>query len=115
MGEGTFGVVYRGCDTLLQTPIAVKIIRKLPHSQRAEEHRYLQILSQISHPNICEYYTSCEKENRIYIIMKLYKESLFERIYDTSRGRLSEEECVRIFEQLLSGMIAIHSKGTYLR
>lgn len=56
LGEGGMGVVYRGIDTLLLRPVAIKFLPPHLIAEKSVRLRFLQearAVSALNHPNIC--------------------------------------------------------------
>jgi len=74
VGQGGMSVVYRGLDTVLDRPVAIKVLH--PHlSNREESRRRFQrearAIAKLSHPNIMQVFDFSETgAERSYIVME---------------------------------------------
>ncbi|KFK39082.1 hypothetical protein AALP_AA3G198700 [Arabis alpina] len=117
LGEGNFGKVKFAKDTVSGEPFAVKIIDK---SRIADLNFSLQIkreirtLKMVKHPNIVRLHEVLASKTKIYMVMECVTEGeLFDRI--VSKGKLSETEGRKMFQQLIDGVSYCHSKGVFHR
>jgi tetratricopeptide (TPR) repeat protein/predicted Ser/Thr protein kinase len=89
LGQGGMGVVYRAHDTLLDRPVAVKLLSessrdRLGSQGQARLLREAQSAAQLNHPNIVSIYDAGEADGLPYIVMEYIQgESLFEQKPDT--------------------------------
>ena len=76
IGRGGMGTVYRAYDTLLERPVAVKILHEtsLGSQGRARLLREAQSAARLNHPNITAVYDAGETDNAPYIVMELVPE-----------------------------------------
>jgi serine/threonine protein kinase/predicted ATPase len=71
LGAGGFGAVYRGHDTQLDRPVAIKVLRSGSHVPPAEAEQFLQEarrLAQLSHPGIVAVHDVGLDSGQIYIV-----------------------------------------------
>ena len=67
-------------------------------------------LTVINHPNIVKAYEEFEENNTVYIAME-YIEGIELRALIKEKKRLSQEEAIAYFKQLLQGLQALHTIG----
>ncbi|PLW41738.1 hypothetical protein PCASD_05661 [Puccinia coronata f. sp. avenae] len=122
IGKGFSGRVKIAKHTITGHPAAVKIVPRhlLPNSRmsvnQAGAHadkrllgieREIVIMKLIDHPNIMRLYDVFENAHQIYIVMEYVEGGeLFE--YLVSRGRLSEDEALNYFQQIICGIDYCH-------
>jgi Tol biopolymer transport system component len=114
LGAGGMGVVYRGHDTRLGRPVALKFL--LPHysldnSAKTRFLREARAAAALDHPHLCTIYDVREGENgRLFLAMALYGgETLKERL---ARDRqLPLEEAIAIARQIAHGLGCAHAAG----
>jgi serine/threonine-protein kinase len=117
VGGGGMGIVYRGQDTELNRPVALKVLP--PHlCERAD---YLsrfrseaQSQARMNSPHVVTLYT-LKKENvgEILVLEYIDGQTLQQRI--RGKGRLTPAETVEVFEQALTGVSHIHQMGVVHR
>jgi tetratricopeptide (TPR) repeat protein/predicted Ser/Thr protein kinase len=113
LGSGGMGVVYEARHEKLGRRVAVKVLREHERFQPAARARLLQeaqILSQLSHPNICLIHDYLEAGDRDVVVLELVagktlRQALGDRSLETSADKL------RVAEQLLSAVAAAHGQG----
>jgi serine/threonine protein kinase/tetratricopeptide (TPR) repeat protein len=114
IGSGGMATVYRGLDTQIQRPIAIKEVRPNTEQEEAdfdplqlflnEAHR----MAEIRHPNVLIIHDVVLDQNPPWMIMELASGTLHERI---QRGAIRPpEEALAIFRQLVAGLAEIHRK-----
>ena len=127
LGEGGMGVVYRGEDTTLGRPVAVKFLHSRTIEDQALRTRFLRearLAASINHPNICTIYEVGEVTRDItfaastpemvpagtpFIVMELVAgETLHDRLMRA--GRLPVKELLAIGVQIAEGMQEAHAR-----
>ncbi len=102
LGSGGMGKVYRGLDTRLGRPVAIKISAELPGANFKREAR---AISALNHPHICTLYDVGPN----YLVMELVEgESLAQRL---DRGALPINEVLRFGAQIADALAAAHTRG----
>ena len=114
LGAGGMGVVYRGFDTRLGRPVALKFL--LPHYSldRSAKTRFLRearVAATLDHPNLCTIYDVGESEDgRLFLAMALYAgETLKIRL--SRAGPLPVAEALAITGQIARGLGCAHAAG----
>ena len=114
LGAGGMGVVYRGQDTRLGRPVALKFL--LPHysldaSAKVRFLREARAAAALDHPHLCTIYDVGESEDgRVFLAMALYAgETLKARL--ARDGPLPVAEALDITRQIASGLGCAHAGG----
>lgn len=113
IGKGGMGEVYEAEDQRYGRRIALKTLRPefLTRSDLvARFHREIRLAWRVTHPNICRVYDVGECQirgaNSIFLTMELLEgETLADRL---KRGAVEPEEALRMFQQIASGLSALH-------
>lgn len=112
LGEGGMGLVYDAVDTRLGRPVALKTIRRDAVDNSLARDRFwreARLAATVNHPNICQIYEVGEADGALFFAMeRLEGESLAVRL---SRGPLPLADAVRIGNEVLSGLEALHAHG----
>src|SRR5436190_22563110 len=102
LGAGGMGDVYRGTDTRLNRPVAIKIVSP-EFAQRFE--REAKTISQLTHPHICTLYDVGDN----YLVMELLEgDSLAERI---AKGPLTMDLGFRYGIEIAEALDKAHRAG----
>ena len=113
LGEGNFSTVKLATHSLTEENVAIKILDKTriaKHEDKERINRELRILKQIHHNNTVKLFSVIESKCSIYIVQELLEgRELLE--YINSKGRLSEIESCKIFQQIISGLEYLHNCG----
>jgi serine/threonine-protein kinase len=111
IGSGGMAIVYKAKDTLLNRPVAVKILRDQFVSDEGfirRFHREAQSAASLSHPNIVSIYDVGRENDCDYIVMEYVNgKTLKEVIRD--RGPLSVSEALNITKQIGEALAHAHS------
>ena len=113
IGRGGMGVVYRGKDTVIGRPVAVKMLisdSDVSDETRQRFFREARSAGQLTHRNIITIYDFGEESGRAYIVMELLTgESLTNLL---ARGvKLPLEQQVEIMMRVSEGLAFAHSRG----
>lgn len=113
IGVGGMADVYRGEDTLLGRPVAIKILH---HNFTNDDEfvtrfkREAQAAGKLNHPNIVNMYDVGFDQNLHYIIME-YVDGETLKEYITRHGRLSIDEAVKFTIAIAEGLEHAHAMG----
>jgi tetratricopeptide (TPR) repeat protein/tRNA A-37 threonylcarbamoyl transferase component Bud32 len=112
LGHGGMGVVYEARHEKLGRRVAVKVLRE--HERFRPQARALllheaQILSQLSHPNICLIHDYVADEGRDVVVLELVQGKSLRQV--VTEGSLELAQKVAVAEQLLSALAAAHGEG----
>ncbi len=111
IGQGAMGVVYEGWDDRLQRPVAVKTIDETNEGSAARSRfwREARSLARVNHPNVCQVYDVLEEREVLVLVMELLDGvSLAGRLL---AGMLDASEALKITQQILQALQALHDLG----
>ncbi|KAJ3427105.1 non-specific serine/threonine protein kinase [Anaeramoeba flamelloides] len=117
LGEGKTGKVKLAIDERTSQKVAIKIISKkklkdLKLDQKIK--REIQAMKIFCHPHIVRLYEVIESIEHLYLVIEYVPGGeLFE--YLVERDTLSEHEARKFFQQIISAIHYIHSKGVVHR
>lgn len=114
LGEGEFGKVKLGWKKDGSVQVAIKLIRLealgANPSRLPKIHREINILRELSHPNIVRLHEMVETKTVIGIILEYASGGeLFD--YILNQRYLKDNSARRLFAQLVSGVGYLHKKG----
>ncbi|KAI3992872.1 hypothetical protein MKX01_034222 [Papaver californicum] len=117
IGEGTFAKVKFAQNTETGESVAMKVLDRstiIRHKMVDQIKREISIMKLVRHPYVVRLREVLASRAKIYIILEFITGGeLFDKI--VHRGRLSETEARRYFQQLIDGVDYCHSKGVYHR
>ena len=113
LGKGGMGTVYQATDTLLERPVAMKMLHTHLQSQATFMERFrneAMVLARLNHPNIATLYNFIQEGSDFFMAMEYVEgdslETLIRRV-----GALPATVCAEIVRQGLEGMYHAHRKG----
>ena len=109
LGNGAFGKVYKAKEVKTDKIFAVKQLSKYD-SKIKYEHilKEINLLSNLSHPNIVKYYKYYEENNKIYIIMEYLEGGTLKQFIDQEKNNITEDVCRIIMKQILKALSYLH-------
>ncbi len=117
IGEGGTSSVYEGRDTLLQRPIAVKMLRTALRADPQARSRFLReamIAGAVHHPNVVDVYEvvtiSLNDDRRYAIVMELIAGPTLDQTLER-QGPLSARQVVQIGITLAGALDYLADKG----
>ena len=121
LGRGGMGVVYRGVDSFIKRPVAIKTIY-LNEIQEDHERQFLkerlyreaQSAGILSHPNIVTIYQIGELDDLTYIVMEFVEGRNLAQML-RSPDKPSVELLLSIFDQTAAGLDHAHAQGVVHR
>ena len=106
IGQGAFAAVRIGVHKKTKQNRAIKIL-KLSGTDEGKLRREVEILSELSHPNIMQIYEVYNDKTNYYIVSEYCQGGeLFEEI--SNRGAFSEADAAKIMRQILSAICYSH-------
>ncbi|XP_072990576.1 CBL-interacting protein kinase 8-like isoform X1 [Typha latifolia] len=117
IGEGTFAKVKFAQNTETGESVAMKVLDRatiVKHKMVDQIKREISIMKLVRHPNVVRLHEVLASRTKIYIILEFITGGeLFDKI--VRKGKLSEADSRRYFQQLIDGVDFCHSKGVYHR
>ncbi|KAJ1437066.1 Serine/threonine-protein kinase, active site [Sesbania bispinosa] len=117
LGEGNFGKVKLARDTDSGQLFAVKILEKtkiIELNNADQIKREISTLKLLKHSNVVRLYEVLASKTRIYMVLEYVNGGeLFDKI--ASKGKLSEADGRKMFQQLINGVSYCHNKGVFHR
>ena len=117
IGTGGMGRVWRGTDTLLDRPVAVKELTTPPNLPEHEVEvlrtrmlREARSAAQLSHPSIITVFDVAEEDGRPWIVMELVQGPSLGDIL-REEGMLPVRRVADIGEQMAAGLSEAHAHG----
>jgi len=107
IGKGGMGEVYRGTDTRLGRPVAIKVSSR-EFNDRFE--REAKAISALNHPNICTLYDIGPN----YLVMEFVEGDLLSKMIE-ERGPLGLDKALAYAVQIVDALAAAHAKGVIHR
>lgn len=109
LGSGSFGTVRLATHKKTNNQRAIKIIKKADNDNEKLLSE-VNILSNITHPNIMQIYEVYDDTVNFYIVSEFCSGGeLFDKI--TEKGLLSEVDSAKIVKQILSTLAYIHQNN----
>jgi serine/threonine-protein kinase len=113
LGQGGMGIVFAALDDSLGRRVAVKTIAEADDSARERFRREARAAAGVNHPNVCQVYEIGEDRGQLFIAMELLEgEPLSDRL---ARGAMSLAEVLKLAQETLAALSALHEKGTLHR
>jgi serine/threonine protein kinase len=112
LGSGGMGVVFKGQDTRLQRPVALKFLPTDLATDRHVLERFLRearAASSLNHPNICTIYAIEEHEGSYFIAMELLEGETLSSVI--ARGPLEITDVLNFSIQITEALEAAHARG----
>ena len=111
LGNGEYGVVYKGINTKTQKIFALKAINKERVKSNAKLFKLFQtelaVMSKLKHPNILHLYEYLETSNNFYLVIDYCNNGdLLHHV--TKNQYLGEEESIYFLMQIMNGFRELH-------
>jgi len=112
IGKGSFSIVKKAENIQTNEIVAIKIIPKRFLSQKGwiNLKREIEIMLELSHPNIIKLKEFIETPTDVYLVLEYISGGeLFDQI--VSRGSYGEKDARKIVKQILNGIEYLHDQG----
>ncbi|HPB32085.1 MAG TPA: serine/threonine-protein kinase, partial [Candidatus Sumerlaeota bacterium] len=113
LGTGGMGSVFLATDTKLQRRVAIKVLLPKLSGNAQFTQMFLkeaETVAQFGHSNIVQIYSIHLVHNMYFIVME-YVEGTTIRARIKREGRISEEETLRIMDQVTRALSEMHQRG----
>jgi serine/threonine-protein kinase len=113
LAQGGMSLLLRGRQTLLDQPVAIKVMHANAVGHRALRERFLRearILASLQVPQITRVYDAGSlRDGRLYLVLELLQGENLETI--SERGPMPLSLAARVLMEVCDGLIAAHDKG----
>ncbi|CAN6475897.1 unnamed protein product [Victoria cruziana] len=119
LGRGTFGHVYEGFNSENGQMCAIKEVKVISDDQNSKESlrqlgQEISLLSQLSHPNIVQYYGSEMDEDTLSVFLEYVSGGSIHKLLQ-EYGQFEEPVIRNFTSQILSGLAYLHARETVHR
>ncbi|WP_150243833.1 serine/threonine-protein kinase [Nocardiopsis quinghaiensis] len=117
VGSGGMGTVWKAADTLLNRPVAVKLLHLAQMAEPTARERFRtegRITAGLSHPGIAQVYDYGEEGGRAFLIMELVVGEPLSQVL-REKGRLSPDQTLDFVCQAAQALAAAHARGVVHR
>ncbi|CAN0865464.1 Mitogen-activated protein kinase kinase kinase 3 [Linum grandiflorum] len=119
LGRGTFGHVYLGFNSVNGQMCAIKEVRVVSDDQTSKEclkqlNQEINLLSQLSHPNIVRYHGSELSEETLSVYLEFVSGGSIHKLLQ-EYGAFKEPVIQNYTRQILSGLAYLHGRNTVHR
>src|SRR5262245_9966719 len=114
LGRGSLGDVWHADDLVLETPVALKVIRGANADARAHVLNEVRLARQITHPAVCRVFDVGDTKDEVFFSMELVRGEDLGTLLRRA-GRLPSEKVIEIGRQLAEGVAAAHAHGVLHR
>ncbi|XP_073428158.1 serine/threonine-protein kinase PLK4 isoform X2 [Dendrobates tinctorius] len=114
LGKGSFACVYRAQSINTGIEVAIKMIDKKAMQRVGMVQRVrneVEIHCQLKHPSILELYNYFEDSNYVYLILEMCHNGEMNRYLKNRKKPFAEKEARHFMEQIVKGMLYLHSHG----
>ena len=117
LGQGGYGAVYRGYDTLLKRDVAIKVVHASRIGRNSAFSSIDMVLhearnvAQLRHPNIVSVYDAVLTEPYLYLVYELCDGSTLSFWMEMQREEMDPALAARIVEQLADALDHAHQRG----
>lgn len=116
LGRGGMAIVYEAYDSLLDRPVAIKVLPRTLNHQAAAIQRFLQearSVARIHHPHIVAVYDADQFQGQYYIVLELVRGRNLQDVIRTKP--LNWLEATRILADACRGLAVAHEMGVVHR
>src|SRR5688572_5079517 len=114
LGRGGMGDVWRADDLMLETPVALKLIRSTSQAGRERLLQEVRLARRVTHPAVVRVFDVGEADDEVFFSMELVEGQDLASLLQHA-GRLAPGRVVEIARQLCAGLHAAHTEGVLHR
>ena len=117
LGEGGMGAVWRGVDTMLDRPVAIKVLRPELASDAEVVERFRAeavTLAKLSHPSIASVYAFIREGSELFLVMEFVEGETLDAILRRD-GLFAWPRATRLACTALDAIDAAHAAGVIHR
>ncbi|WP_017573206.1 serine/threonine-protein kinase [Nocardiopsis halotolerans] len=117
VGSGGMGTVWKATDTLLNRPVAVKLLHLSQMAEPTARERFRtegRITAGLSHPGIAQVYDYGEENGRAFLVMELVVGEPLSQVL-REKGNLSPDQTLDFVYQAAKALAAAHARGVVHR
>ena len=114
LGKGGMGDVWRADDLMLDTPVALKLIRSTSQAGRERLLQEVRLARRVTHPAVVRVFDVGEADDEVFFSMELVEGQDLAMVLRQT-GRLAPGRVIEIARQLCAGLHAAHSEGVLHR
>ena len=109
LGSGSYGLVYKAKNLIMDNIVAIKIIEKVQENMidDLEIKNEINILKSLSHPNIVKIYEFFDTTIYYYIVTEYCKKG---ELFSYIKNVYNEKQLSVLFYQVFSGLVYLHEK-----
>lgn len=118
IGEGTYGVVYKGKNKITNQLVALKKIRLENDEEGVPSTaiREISLLRELPHPNIVSLLDVLMQENKLYLVFEFLSMDLKKYMESLPPNKLLEPQLVKSYlHQITQGILFCHQRRTMHR
>src|SRR5262245_12104785 len=114
LGKGGMGDVWRADDLMLETPVALKLIRSTSQAGRERLLQEVRLARRVTHPAVVRVFDVGEADDEVFFSMELVEGQDLATLLRHA-GRLAPGRVIEVARQLCAGLHAAHSEGVLHR
>lgn len=113
LGEGAVGRVFAAVDKVDKRRVALKVLRPELAADSAQTERFVRearLLQELEHPHLVKGHRVAREGETIFCAMELVPGRCLQDVL-AERGRLDEEQALRIVLEIASALDVLHARG----